>query len=119
VSKTALINWEQDFKEEIDNLRAIGLEAMYDKYYLSVRKRVEFFGDVLGRIKHELETRDLSSIPTEKLFAMYAHFYREAERTLPELKFYTDDEIQRDKALRESSQSLTQFALKPDRKRLL
>ena len=50
---------------------------------------------------------------------MYAHFYREAERTLPELKFYTDDEIQRDKALRESSQSLTQFALKPDRKRLL
>ena len=31
VSKTALINWERDFKEEIDNLRAIELEAMYDK----------------------------------------------------------------------------------------
>jgi len=43
VSKTALINWEQDFKEEINNLRAIELEAMYDKYYLSLRKRVEFF----------------------------------------------------------------------------
>ncbi len=113
-----MINWEHDFKEEIDNLRAIELEATYDKYYLSVRKKVEFFGDVLGRIQRELETRDLSSIHTEKLFAMYAHFYREAGRTLPELKFLTDDEIQRDRALRESTNSLKEFMAGPDRKRL-
>ena len=118
VSKTALINWEHDFKEEIDNLRAIELEAMYDKYYLSVRKKVEFFGDVLARIQGELETRDLSSISTEKLFAMYAHFYREAERTLPELKFRTDDEIKRDRAVQESANSVTEFMARPDRKRL-
>jgi hypothetical protein len=30
-------------KEEIDNLGAIELAAMYDKYYLSMRKQVEFF----------------------------------------------------------------------------
>jgi len=93
VSKTTLINWERDFREEIDNLQAVELEAMYDKYYLSVRKKVEFFGDVLNRIQGELETRDLSTIPTEKLFAMYAHFYREAQHALPELTFRNDDEI--------------------------
>jgi len=70
VSKTTLINWERDFREEIDNLRAVELEALYDKYYLSVRKKVEFFGDVLNRIRGELETRDLSTISTDKLFAM-------------------------------------------------
>jgi hypothetical protein len=55
-----LISWERNFKEEIDNVRAIELEAMYDKYYLSTRKKVEFFGDVLSRIQDELETWDLS-----------------------------------------------------------
>ena len=55
-----MISWERNFKEQIDNRQAVELEAMYDKYYLSVRKKVEFFGDVLNRIQGELETRDLS-----------------------------------------------------------
>ena len=93
VSRPTLINWEHDFREEIDNAQAMELEAMYDKYFLSVRKKVEFFGDVLNRIQSELETRDLSTISTEKLFAMYAHFYQEAQRTLPELTFRNEDEI--------------------------
>jgi transcriptional regulator with XRE-family HTH domain len=100
VSKTTLINWEHDFIEEIDNLRAVELEAMYDQYCLSVRKKVEFFGDVLSRIQRELETRDLSSIPTEKLFAMYAHFYREAQHALPEIRFRDEDQVQASKSER-------------------
>ncbi len=93
VSKTTLVNWEQDFKEQIDNLRAMELEALYDKYFLSVRKKVEFFGEVLSQIQRELETRDLSTIQTGKLFAMYAHFYRETQHALPELAFRSDDEV--------------------------
>lgn len=101
VSKTTLINWDRDFKGEIDNLRAVELEAMYDKYDLSTRKKVEFFGDILSRIQRELETRDLSSISTEKLFVMYAHFYREAKHTLPEIAFRDEDEIKAVKAQRD------------------
>jgi hypothetical protein len=93
VSKTTLINWNNEFREEIDNLRAVELEAMYGKYDISTRKKVEFFGDVLSRIQHELETRDLSSIPTEKLFAMYAHFYREAQHTLPAIRFSDENQV--------------------------
>ncbi|MGZ4892157.1 MAG: hypothetical protein ACXV2B_07865 [Halobacteriota archaeon] len=93
VSKTTLINWDRDLKEKIDNRRAVELEALYDKFYLSTLKQVEFFGDILNRIQRELETRDLSELPTEKLFAMYAHFYREAQHALPELMFRSDDEV--------------------------
>jgi DNA-binding XRE family transcriptional regulator len=39
VSKTTLINWERDLKEQIDNLRAVELEALYDKFYLSTLKQ--------------------------------------------------------------------------------
>jgi hypothetical protein len=42
------------------------------------------FGDVFTEIQRELETRDFSSIPTEKLFAMLAPSYREAQHALPE-----------------------------------
>jgi len=42
------------------------------------RKKVEFFSDVLSRTRGELETQDLSTVLTDKLFAMYAHIYREA-----------------------------------------
>lgn len=87
-------------KEEIDNLRAVELEALYDKFCLSTRKQVEFLGDILNRIQRELETRDLSEVPTEKLFALYAHFYREAQHALPELTFRNDDEVAVAKARR-------------------
>jgi len=97
VSKPTLISWERDVKEEIEDVRAIELEAMYDKYYLSTRKKVEFFRDVLSRIQGELETRDLSTIPTDKLFAMYAHFYREAQHTFPKIEFRDESEVQASK----------------------
>jgi transcriptional regulator with XRE-family HTH domain len=42
VSKTTLVNWEQDHKERVDNVQVMELEALDEKYYLSVRKKVEF-----------------------------------------------------------------------------
>jgi transcriptional regulator with XRE-family HTH domain len=113
VSKTTLINWNHEFKEEIDNLRAVELEAMNDKYDLSTRKKVEFFGDLLTRIQRELETRDLSSVSTEKLFAMYAHFYREAQTALPKITFRDQDEVRADKTQRKALGHVVAAGFKP------
>ena len=92
VSKTTLINWERDLKEEVDNLKAVELEALWDKFYLSTQ-HVEFFGDILSRIQRELETRELSESPAEKLFATYTLFYQEALHALPELTCHSDDDV--------------------------
>jgi transcriptional regulator with XRE-family HTH domain len=43
VSKTTLVNWERDLKEQIDNVRAMELEVLYDRYYLSVARRSSSF----------------------------------------------------------------------------
>jgi hypothetical protein len=43
----------------------------------------------------------MSSISTEKLFAMYAHFHREAQHT-PEITFSDEDEVRADKFNRKS-----------------
>jgi hypothetical protein len=53
--------------------KAIELEALCDKFYLPTRKQVGFLGDISSGTQLELETRDLSDPPPEKLVAMYAH----------------------------------------------
>lgn len=68
VSKQTLINWSKEPEFEIANLRAIELEALQEKYYLTKKKRIELFGEKLKVIKEELEERDLSDISTERLF---------------------------------------------------
>jgi len=55
---------------------------------------------VLSRIRSELETRDLSTIPTEKLFATYENLYQEVRRALPEIAFRDQDEIRASRAER-------------------
>ena len=55
---------------------------------------------MLSRIRSELETRDLSTIPTEKLFATYENLYQEVRRALPEIAFRDQDEIRASRAER-------------------
>jgi hypothetical protein len=100
VSKTTVINWDREFTEEIDNLRAGEREAMYQTNHISTRKKLEFFGDFLSRIQRELETRDVPSIQTEKLFAVYPHFCREAQHAVPEIEFRDEDDARVEKSER-------------------
>jgi transposase len=68
VSKPTLIKWGRELELEIGNRRALELELLQDKYFVSKKKRVEYFGEQLSRLNDELAKRDLSEIPTEKLF---------------------------------------------------
>jgi transcriptional regulator with XRE-family HTH domain len=55
VSKTTLINWDRDFKGEIDNLRAVELEAMYDKYDLFYREAKHTLPEIAFRDEDEIK----------------------------------------------------------------
>lgn len=70
VSKPTLIKWGRELEMEISNRRAVEWESLQEKHYVSKRKRVEFYGEQLDRFYGELQKRDLSEIPTEKLFEM-------------------------------------------------
>ena len=71
VSKQTLINWARELKGEIGNLESIEVEALREKCSLTTQKRLEFLGESLNKIKSELESRDLSEIPTDRLLTMY------------------------------------------------
>lgn len=68
VSKPTLIKLSKEFEHEISNLKTIELESLYEKYYMKKENRITLFGEILKKINDELQTRDLSKIPTEKLF---------------------------------------------------
>ncbi|MCB7162450.1 hypothetical protein LI071_17475 [Bacillus subtilis] len=70
VSKPTLIKWGRDLQLEISNRYALELELLQEKYYVSKKKRIELFGEQLVRLKEEMAMRDLSEIPTEKLYDM-------------------------------------------------
>ena len=70
VSKPILIGWSREFKIEIDNLKSAQLSDLQERYSLTKLKRLELFGQSLNALKAELDGRDLSHLPTEKLLEL-------------------------------------------------
>ena len=70
VSKSTLANWSAELEGEIASLRAMELEALYERYYLTKEARIKLLGDQLRAIQAELKTRSLDQVSTEKLLEM-------------------------------------------------
>lgn len=68
VSENTLMKWGRELEVEINNQRQLELDALQEKFYVTKKKRIEFYGEQLNRFHAELEKRELSDIPTEKLF---------------------------------------------------
>jgi transposase len=82
VSKTTLIEWGKEFESEIINLKAMELEELQEMFYVQKQKRIELFGSQLSLILKELEKRDFTSIPTDKLIELkmkYLDFLKKEE----------------------------------------
>lgn len=77
VSKQTLITWSKQFQIEISNLKAIKLEALQEQYYVAKEKRVQLLGKKLEILIKELDKRDISGVPTVKLFELVCKYSRE------------------------------------------
>lgn len=106
-SKQTLIDWGKELEEEIRNLKAIELEAIYEKYFLFKEARLQSFGIIAQRIKEEIENRDFSDIPTEKLLDMFLKYNSIIKEETPEPHFKTSIELEEDKLHRDLIEDLT------------
>ena len=87
VSKGTLINWSRKFQFEIQNQRAIELEALRDELLASREARARALGATLKEVRAELATRDLASVSTGRLFALEASLCRQILQETGELRF--------------------------------
>jgi len=100
-SRGTLAKWEQEFREELTNLKAIERDAMREKYLLTNQAQLELLGTQFTRLKEELEKRDLSDIPTPKLFELVLKYSTRLTEDFPMESIHTEEQIAENKAFEE------------------
>ena len=98
-SKQTLIDWSRDLSGEIANLKAIQLEEMYQSYHLLKENRLQTLGTLLNKIKAEVDKRDFTDIPTDKLLDLLLKYNSKVAEELVEPEYKSQEEI--DKAQRD------------------
>ncbi len=96
VTKQTLINWAKELETEIGNMRRIELETLQKKYYMLKRQRIELFGEKLKTIKDELDKRDLSDLPTDKLFDLFMKCFHQLQEESVDTVFYGEKALLED-----------------------
>lgn len=117
-SKAVLIDWAKEFEEEISNLKALELEALYEKHYLLKEHRLKSLGSLLKKAEAELEKRDFTEIPTDKLIDVYAKLSGIAQEQVTEPSFKSSGDIAEDKANRRLIDELTAPEPQPEIRKL-
>ena len=115
-AKQTLIDWSKELQEEIANLKALELEALYEKYYLLKETRLQNFGEMLTKIKKELDKRDLKEVPTDKLLELLLKYNNQVKEEYIEPRFKSSQEIEEETSERELLDILTAPPLRQERK---
>ena len=92
-AKQTLIDWSKELQDEIANLKALELEALYEKYYLLKETRLQTFGEMLTKIKTEVESRGLSDVPTDKLLELLLKYNSQVKEEIVEPTFKSSQEL--------------------------
>ena len=87
VTKPTLIAWSRKHQFQIQNLRAIELEALADQWLASVTDRVSALGAQLRKVEAEIATRDITDLSTSHLYAMARSLRRQIEQATGSVQF--------------------------------
>lgn len=107
VAKQTVVDVCKDMQEEVAALHAIQLEALYEEQKISSEERIRNLSNVLAKIKDELENRNLTEVPTEKLVELYLKTTSTLEGSIIEPRFQSTKEQKTEKEAREILEKLT------------
>jgi hypothetical protein len=92
-NKQTLIDWSKELQDEIANRKALELETLYESFYLLKEYRLKNFGSLLNKIEQELQARDLSDVPTDKLLDLFLKYNSQLKEEIVEPVFKSSQEI--------------------------
>jgi len=115
-AKQTLIDWSKELQEEIANRKALELEALYETYYLQRESRLQMFGVMLTKIKKEVESRDLSDVPTDKLLELFLKYNNQIREEIVEPIYKSSQELTEEKEDRELLDALTTLQREPPKR---
>jgi transcriptional regulator with XRE-family HTH domain len=82
LSKTTLSKWQSELETEIRSVRADALDELRESYKAGKKGRIEVLGTVLERLIDEAKTRDLTTVPIEKILDLTLKYQTELKTEL-------------------------------------
>ena len=71
IALSTCFDWQSKLQGHIDLAQQAEIDAVMEQYKLERNSRLKRLGIVLEKLEKEIEQRDLSDVPTEKLLTMY------------------------------------------------
>jgi transcriptional regulator with XRE-family HTH domain len=112
VRRQTVANWLNEHHEEVENLKAMELDALREACWMTTQARIERLSARLEKITAELEKRDFSDFSTEKLLELELKTRAELAREFPEPRIRSEEELRDAKATRTSPAPLSQYLQK-------
>lgn len=109
-------------KDEVASLQAVQLDALYEAEKITTEARIKNLSTLLKKIKKEVDSRDFSDVPTDKLVDLYIKTASTLEALMVEPDFKSSEEIQEDKEMKEALARLVgtdKSSTKPVRKMVI
>ena len=106
-AKQTLIDWSRELQEEIANRKALELEALYERFYLLKEHRLKSFGETLSKLQKEIEGRNLSDVPTDKLLDLQLKYLAFIRDEYTEPQFRSSQEIEEERIDKQIIEELT------------
>ena len=89
VSKPTLIAHSRKYQFEIQNLKAIELEALSQRWLASTTDRVNALGQQLRKIEEELAKRDTAELKTPQLYSLARSLRSQIQQAVGPMQFST------------------------------
>ena len=87
VSKPTLIAWSRKHQFQIQNLKAVEMEALACRWLSTVTERVNTLGEQLHRIQAELANRDVKDLTTAQLYSLARSLRGQIEQVTGPVQF--------------------------------
>lgn len=108
-AKQTLIDWSKELQDEIANVKALELEALYEKYYLLKESKITNYGTILSQITTELKQRDFSKVNTGRLLELYLLYFEKLSQEIVEPVFKSSEEIREEREDKQLLKDLTEI----------
>jgi transposase-like protein len=96
-AKQTLLDWSRDLDQEIAQAKALELDSLYEAYSLYKEARLKTLGEILCKLKNELDNRDLKDLPTDRLLDLFLKYEGVVKESLVEPVFKSSREIEEEK----------------------
>jgi hypothetical protein len=106
-AKQTLLDWSRDLDQEIAQAKALELDSLYESYSLYKEARLKTLGEILSKLKKEVDQRDLIDLPTDRLLDLFLKYEGVVKESLVEPVFKSSREIEEEKEDRLLLEELT------------